>query len=401
MISTTAAAGPAAGPIAPPASSGTARLVGLDVARGLAVLGMFAAHSTVPLPGNVLYELVSGRSAILFAVLAGVSIALLSGGARPGSERLSAPVRIAVRAVVLFVLGLALTTMQVPAMVILTSYGVLFLLSIPLLRLRTTALAVLAAVFAVGAPLASFALRSALPTPNVIGYTPRFADFTSLDGLAKVAESVLLNGAYPVLTWIPFLLVGMALGRLDLRAVRGRLVLVGTALGLVGYGGSWLVMHVFGGYERIAAVYAGIMPPELLPMVLSSSYGTVPTMDPVLLLTAGAHSGTPFEIIGGTGVALAIIGLCLLAERLRVVLAPVASVGAMALTAYVGHLLALKAVGPDNLGRMMVEQPYAPWLILCVATMVLTLVWRLLLGRGPLEWLLHHLSALPARRRPA
>ncbi|SDQ19974.1 DUF1624 domain-containing protein [Actinopolyspora saharensis] len=153
--------------LAPTANTGgptanTGRLVGLDIARGLAVLGMFAAHAGPP---GWLYTLVSGRSAALFAVLAGVSLALLSGGPQPvtGRNRTATAVRIAVRALVLFVIGLVLTTLNVPAMVILAFYGVLFVLAIPVLRLRTTALASLAAVFAVAAPIASFLIRSTTP----------------------------------------------------------------------------------------------------------------------------------------------------------------------------------------------------------------------------------------------
>ena len=69
------------GPPSPQASSrSTPRLVGLDVARALAVLGMFAAHTA---PGSWLYTIAEGRAAALFAVLAGVSIALMSGGSQP------------------------------------------------------------------------------------------------------------------------------------------------------------------------------------------------------------------------------------------------------------------------------------------------------------------------------
>src|SRR5690606_11520134 len=57
------------------------RIDGLDLARGLAVLGMFVAH--VGTAGNAyppteVGQLADGRSAALFALLAGVSVALLS-----------------------------------------------------------------------------------------------------------------------------------------------------------------------------------------------------------------------------------------------------------------------------------------------------------------------------------
>ncbi|MBQ6644092.1 MAG: DUF418 domain-containing protein [Saccharopolyspora sp.] len=374
----------------------TARLVGLDVARALAVFGMFAAHT---MSGGWLFSLVEGRAAALFAVLAGVSIALLSGGSQPytGDRMRMSRVRIAVRAVLLFVLGLALTSLQTPAMVILSFYGVLFLVSIPLLRVRSTTLAVLAAVFAIGGPLLSFVLRQGIET-NMIGYVPSFGDFGSGTGLWTLLHSLLLTGAYPVLTWLPFVLVGMALGRLDLRAVRGRIVVLGAGLGVLGYGASWLAMNVFGVRESLLAILPPGLPPQLLDIVMSSSYGHVPTTSALWLFSSGAHSGTPFEIVGASGVAMAVLGLCLFAERLRGALTPLASVGALALTAYAGHLLALKAFGVKQLQEVMSSgYTYVPWLVLVAVTLVFCTAWRKLLGRGPLEWVLHQASIAPAR----
>lgn len=370
--------------------------MGLDVARGLAVFGMFAAHAMPPT--TWLSTLVTGRAAALFAVLAGVSISLLSGGAQPhgGTRMRASRVRIAVRAVLLFVLGLALTTLQVPAMVILAFYGVLFLLSVPLLRLRAGALAVLAAVLAVGAPLLSFVLRQGIDT-NVLGYAPSFSDFGSLDGLWTMTHSVLLTGAYPVATWFPFLLAGMAVGRLDLLAVRGKLITFGIGLGVLGYGASWVALNPLGGQDALMTALPPGLPPEILDAVMSTSLGTAPTTSAAWLLTTSPHSGTPFEIIGSTGIALVVIGLCLYGQRLRRVLLPISSVGALALTAYVGHLLALKAFGAEQLGRLIEAHPYLPWLVLVVATALITTMWRALLGRGPLEWTLHHASTAPAR----
>ncbi|MEU6127999.1 DUF418 domain-containing protein [Saccharopolyspora sp. NPDC047091] len=369
----------------------------MDIARGLAVLGMFIAH-TGP-PQSLLSELVSGRSAALFAVLAGLSIALLSGGTAPveGLRRRQVSVRIAVRAVVLFVLGLALSALGAPVMVILTSYGVLFLLALPLLRLRAATLGVLAAVLAIAAPLASYLIRSALPPAGELGAIPRFEDFTSWSGAGTAFQHVLLDGGYPVLTWLPFVLAGMALGRIDLRAARGRVALLGAGLALVGYGGSWLAMNVFGAREQVLASFGGAVPPELVDVLLSRGFGAVGTGSPFLLFSAGAHSGSPFEVVGATGAALLVIGLCMLVERARV-LTPIAAVGSLALTAYAGHIVLLAAIGTDGLTGLQQVAPHLAWVLLAAIVVVFAVVWRALLGRGPLERVLHLVSAAPAAR---
>ncbi|MCA1281848.1 DUF418 domain-containing protein [Saccharopolyspora sp. 7B] len=376
---------------------GTGRLIGVDIARGLVVLGMFVAH-TGP-PQSWLFGLVSGRSAALFAVLAGLSIALLSGGTAPveGVRRRQVAVRIAVRAVVLFGLGLVLSMLDAPVMVILTSYGVLFLLALPLLRLRARTLGVLAGVLAIAAPLASYLIRDAMPPAGEFGAIPHLGDFTSWSGAAAAFQHVLLDGGYPVLTWLPFVLAGMALGRIDLRAARGPVALLGAGLALAGYGGSWLAMNVFGGREQVLASYGDALPPELVDVLLSRGFGAVPTGSPVMLLSAGAHSGSPFEVVGATGAALLVIGLCMFVERARV-LAPIAAVGALALTAYAGHIVLLAAIGTDGLMALQQTAPHLTWLLLTAIVVVFAVVWRALLGRGPLERVLHLVSAEPAAR---
>ena len=62
---------------------GPSRLQGIDLARALAVCGMFAAH-LIALPLPVIGDpatwigVAGGRSSILFATLAGVSLALIT-----------------------------------------------------------------------------------------------------------------------------------------------------------------------------------------------------------------------------------------------------------------------------------------------------------------------------------
>lgn len=139
--------------------NGAARVGGVDLARGLAVLGMLAAH-LADIPDIVWSEpatwggIVHGRSSILFATLAGVSIGLVTGGIRP----LAAPAlatarwRLVVRAVALWVIGMLLISTGVPVYVILPAYAVLFLVALPVVSLRAPALLVSAGLLAAVTP---------------------------------------------------------------------------------------------------------------------------------------------------------------------------------------------------------------------------------------------------------
>ena len=62
------------------------RLIGIDVARGLALLGMIAVHALIPFdedfqPNWVSY-LATGHASAVFAVLAGVGLSLTTGRRR-------------------------------------------------------------------------------------------------------------------------------------------------------------------------------------------------------------------------------------------------------------------------------------------------------------------------------
>ena len=88
------------------------RVIGVDVTRGLALLGMIAVHvfptfhSRGPSAATVI---AGGRSAATFALVAGVSLAFLSGGRRAarGVEMTAARRGVVVRGVLVGAIGLA------------------------------------------------------------------------------------------------------------------------------------------------------------------------------------------------------------------------------------------------------------------------------------------------------
>lgn len=385
------------------------RLDGVDIARGLAVLGMFVAHAGPamldPTAGGVaefLRSLGTGHASILFAVLAGVSLALLTGGSRPheGLVLRRDRVRIVVRAVILFVLGMALTQLGAQMMVILSFYALYFLLALPFLRVRPAVLAVIAAVWAIAGPLASFAIRSTRTSVDAVGGAMSFSNLTSWDDAVAGFLRLLLDGAYPVLTWMPFVFAGLAVGRLDLRstAVRLRLLISGVVLAAIGAGGSWLALNVFGGLRGLQPVLAGLAPiaaemgKEPVELLQMMGFGTVPTSTPAFLLLNAPHTGTPFEIVASTGAALAVLALCLFAgDHLRTLLAPLSAVGALALTVYTAQGLLLE---PVLVG--LSSQPWLPLLTLTLGSLVFCALWRPFLGRGPLERVLHWTSTKTA-----
>src|SRR5215218_7566442 len=338
------------------------RVTGLDVARALAVFGMLGAHfAGVPAdidasPSSWL-GVVHGRSSILFAVLAGVSLALLTGRtvAPAGQDLVRARTRLFVRAAWVFAIGIALEALGTDIDVILGVYGVLFVLALPFLRWSPRRLLLAAAVLAVLTPPAALLLT--------VG-----AQAAGLEESPVVL--LLLNGPYPALIWWTFILVGMAVGRCDLTSpqVRARLLAAGAALAVLGYGAGWTTTRWWGQAASTQAWVDGDIDARTWSLAWLSG--------------AAPHSGTTPELVGSVGVALVAITACLVAaERLPRATFPLVAVGAMALTAYTGGVLAPAVLDEYPEGGWA-------WLAFIAVTVVVATGWRLAIGQGPLERLL-------------
>jgi uncharacterized protein len=344
------------------AYAGSRRIVGVDLARGLAVLGMYGAHVGVteafdwPRPETWL-DVVNGRSSILFALLAGVSIAIISGGARPvdGVELVQARTRILIRAAIVFALGGLLEWLGSGIAVILPTYAALFVLALPFLRWPPATLFLTAGLLAVVMPFVTSLLAR------------------GGEGGGGAIVELLVTGHYPGLIWIVFVLTGLGVGRLDLTARR-------TALWLLGVGAGLAVLG-YGAGETARSFVAD----------------TVLAADLADVATTEAHSGSPFEVVGSTGFALGILGLCLLVTGVaRWVLFPVAAVGSMALTAYTVHVVIVAGIGGDAFA----QEDNGLYLAFVVGALVCCAAWVLLVGRGPLEQVLTRVSRRAADTRP-
>jgi uncharacterized membrane protein len=206
-------------PSAPPVTAPRDRLLGVDAARAVALVGMFCTHTlALRAPdGSESWTglLADGRSSALFAVLAGVGVALSTPRPPDARAHLAASAGLLVRGVLVGLLGLALVGLDPPVAVILAYYGVLFLIAIPVLRLPAPALAAGAALVGIGMPFLSHAWRTGLPDgPG------EQAGLAALADPGDLLVTLSLTGYYPALPWTAYLLAGMAVGRLDLRQVR-------------------------------------------------------------------------------------------------------------------------------------------------------------------------------------
>lgn len=397
----------------------------MDAARGVALLGMVAVHVVDPTTAagdpHPVFLGFAGRASVLFVLLAGVGLALSTGGTRPaeGARRAALRRRITRRAGLLFVVGLACGALGTPVAVILGHYALLFLLAVPLLGLRAPALGAIAGAWLVLGPVAVFAASTA-------GQALLGRDEFLLDArlwLSPMPEDLLtpgvlladlvVTGYYPVLSWGAFLVLGLALGRLPLD--RARVAAALLAAGALAWGAAAAagaaVLRAPGVLERIAAG-TGADPAQLTATLRTGEHrlAYLPP-DPLWLALPTPHGGSPVAALLAAGWACAVLGLCLLvgaaldralagrtpADRgrgqawpslVRAASRPLTGAGRIPLTLYVGHLLVLAAAS-----RLEIDASDAQLLTVLVALCLAAGLAADLTGRrGPLESAVARLS---------
>ena len=367
------------------------RVVGIDVARFVALVGMMAIHILPAYDADGVttsQSIAGGRSSALFAVLAGASLSLMTGR-RPalGEDWPRAAAGTAVRAGLIALIGLVLGDLDTGIAVILTYYGLLFLLGIPFLVARTRTLVVLAAGWVLVGPVLSHLIRPHLDAPS--GASPTFAE---LGRPVTLTLELLFTGYYPVFVWLAYLLVGMAVGRLDLRSWRTIGWLAGVGAVLVGTAYSVSDALVDAGRDELVAVSGGSV--DLLERELAGSmHGTTPTDTWWWLVVRSAHAGTPLDLVQTVGCALVVIAVCLVLGRLAPRLSAVVfGAGAMTLTLYTVHVLARGPGGWDgDTTDVYVGQ--------VLAVLAIGMMFGLARMKGPLEWFVALLSRFASRKQ--
>lgn len=334
----------------------TGRLIGIDVARAVAMIGMTIAHFVESSPdgglGTSVKVFTDGRAMPLFVLLGGIGVTLLVSRSR------TPDVDLLTRAAVLLPLGLFVQHHSVAIAVILQYYAVFFVLAVGLRRLSGTGLLVTAVVTTIVGGI----------TFQTIG-TDRSSTlgWEGIDQLPGMFWALTINGYYPVLPTIGVFALGMWLGRRrldDLTVVRN-LIGLGAALAVAGYSGSR----------------------RLVEELEAGPWTTGEGFEASRLLDAAGHSQMPAWVIGSTGTSLLALGLCLLiARRPSSLLTPLVALGQMALSYYVFQAVIHDRWWPRTDSSQLQEYLYSAALL--IGFVLVAMLWRRYLGRGPLERLL-------------
>ncbi|HEX4252858.1 MAG TPA: heparan-alpha-glucosaminide N-acetyltransferase domain-containing protein [Pseudonocardia sp.] len=384
------------------------RQIGVDVARGVALLGMIAVHvfDTFDKHGEptLATEIAAGRASTLFAFVAGISLAFLSGGRRSldGRGRVAASVGIAIRGLLIGAVGLLLGDVLGSATdveLILPYYALLYLLAIPLLWLPPRTLVVISAGLIAVAPVVVLtALGGSTPASTGPNGNPTFATLFADPG--GLFAALLVTGYYPVLAYLAYLCAGLAIGRLDLSSRRLATWLLGGGLAMAVTARlvSAVVLFRLGGLDTLLenvddSDSDSAARNELL-------WDSDPSSSIWYLAVPSPHSTTPIDLLHTLGSAMAVLGAALLLCRVAVLarlLRPLAAAGAMTLTLYTAHLVVL-ATG------VLDDAPQVLYVLLVVGALAFGFYWQRRFGQGPLERLVAEVAGrarLAVAARPA
>ncbi len=382
-----------------PVQQGSSRLVGIDAARGIALFGMMAVHNITAVDAegetSLTWTLAAGKSAALFALLAGVGIAFATGRRQRPTARTwpGHAAALLVRALVIGAVGLLLGSV-VPAdyaSVILPYYALLFVFAIPLLTLSSRALIALAATIAVVMPVLSHWLRAGTQVRDTV---PNLTFGALFGDPGQTLRELALTGVYPALPWMAYLCAGLAVGRalLTSRRTVALITLTGAGLAVAAQTVSWLLLDVLGGRSDLEAAASASGSTDDVAEVLATGWtGTTPTDTGWWLATLAPHSTTPLDLASTIGLSLAVLGVCILVGRTTTaLLRPLAAAGSMTLTLYSLHLLLLSwSVMPGGGAGLLVQ---------IVVVVAFALVWSRSHARGPLEEIVAQATGVVRRR---
>jgi len=355
------------------------RITGFDFARAIAIFGMVIVNFKVAMHaekgnGALLWfsKLFEGRASALFVVLAGMGLTFLTSSARSSGDRLLIRQRrlsIIRRGLILILIGLAYTPVWEAD--ILHFYGFYFLVGAAVFTLNDKKLLSVGAAFALLFPLMM------LLFDYEKGWnwdTLSYHDFWTVDGMVR---HIFFNGFHPVVPWCAFLILGMWLGRLDLRnpKLRKRLVFVSLIAWIATEGLFFLLrllfesVHDFGlTTGEIQFLFStSIIPP--LPQYLVAS-GSLAVL--VILLSLYFTENFPRSFFVD----------CL------------SKTGQLSLSLYVAHVVIGMGV-LEELGRLenqTIEFSLFSAFSFCLLSIAFSVIWLGFFKSGPLEWLFRKIA---------
>jgi len=354
------------------------RIIGIDVARALAVIGMIIVNFKVVLGENGLPWIKSfasvfdGKAAAIFVVLAGVGLALMTNSAinhKDAAKIKIARIRIAKRALFLFILGISYITIW-PAD-ILHFYGIYMAIIMVLLSCKERTILISGISIIIAYPIIiTFLNYETGWNFNTLDYQ----DFWTFKGFMR---NLFFNGFHPVIPWTAFMLFGYWFGKQDLHNDK----FVKKTF--------WMSTIIFISIQVVSYLSISILSEgnQEAALELTEIFGTKP-MPPL-----------PIYMFNGIAIAFAIISAFILVAKKfenSLIIDALNKTGQLALTFYVAHVIIgmgiIEVIDPSKVGNYSIEFSVGYAILFSLLCILFAVMWRKYKKYGPLEWLMRKLT---------
>ena len=359
-------------------SSVKKRIIGIDLARALAVIGMIVVNFKIVFGENGInwvksfVDILEGKAAATFVVLAGVGLALMTKSAIKNNDKSKLKIvrnRILKRALFLFIIGISYITIW-PAD-ILHFYGIYMLIIILLLKSKERTIIILAISLIIVFPI----LLSFWNYETGWNFdTLEYQGFWTINGFIR---NLFFNGFHPVIPWTSFMLFGYWFGKQDLNNDK---FIKKT---------FWICTIIFIFIQILSYFSISILSEgnQEFAKELTEILGTNP-MPPL-----------PIYMFNGISIAFAIITACIIIAKHfenNIVINALNKTGQLALTFYVAHVIIgmgiIEAINPSKMGEYSVEFSVIYALGFSLICILFAIGWRKYNESGPLEWIMRKLT---------
>jgi uncharacterized protein len=354
------------------------RIVGIDVARALAIIGMIIVNFKIAI-GSVgmdslqsIIGLLDGKAAATFVVLAGIGIAFMSNSAIKNNDPpklKKVQTSLFKRAIFLFVIGLLYIPIW-PAD-ILHFYGIYMLLTFTLLTSGKRSILAMAMMLIVAYPFIM------LVWEYNVGWNFDTLEYPSFWSVKGFFRNLFYNGFYPVIPWTAFMLIGLWFGKHDLNDLKFIKKSAFISLGIFTL--TILLSQVLLTILAEGSVSAGNELKQIL--------GTSP-MPPL-----------PIYMISGSSFAIFTISICvIISEKFKnsKVISALKDTGQLALTFYIAHVIIgmgiVEFIDPAKMGKYSTGFSVLYAIGFSLSCILFAVIWKKYKTIGPLKWLMRKLT---------
>ncbi len=350
------------------------RIMGFDLARALAILGMVIVNFKVAMHAETGSELLmwfsalfEGRASALFVILAGVSVTFITNKARKSGNSAAvnkSRLSLIKRALLLITIGLFYTPVWEAD--ILHFYGFYFLIAATVFMTSDRFLLRLSIAITLCFPALMLFFDY---DKNWDWSALTYMDLWSFDGMIR---HILFNGFHPIFPWAAFLIFGMWLGRIDLSQTltRNRL-LIWSVITLITTEVVFYLVRLYMGN----GVEFGISPEEVI----------------LLFSTAIIPPFPQYIISAGSSACIVLVGCLYLSDKFNEshIIKWLCQTGQLSLTLYVAHVILGMGVleSINRLSNQTIGFSLFSSLIFGTCGVAFSVFWLKYFKIGPLEWM--------------